>query len=367
MTLPKIFLVLGSGATVGGGFQVSYNGTLWKPPMDYNFFETPLVQSILSTGDYPALTHYKQGSSLEINWAKIDLYYKLCNRKIITEEESFRNIQSAMKTSRIRGYAAKMNKEKEKSHFCVPSMALWELRWLVRTVFCKLTTPSDAVLFPLKRLIQRLNEDHLLQGIVTFNYELSAELALQEISSNPFFYPPFETIKSAGQIPLMKLHGSLNWQYSEKSTSKICVRSSFTSIAQMDYVHKKNYVQPEIIGPTFFKQEITWDDRRSSDYRFKRYNKLWQFTWKELKKTAVLVFIGFSFPRTDFHAAALFRTAHLSGSGFRRVILCHFRDANLRRTAEQVFAGKATEFMEFRDGLQDMVDRVEELVKLLSA
>jgi hypothetical protein len=43
MSNQKVMLVFGSGATVGSNFKVDYNGKRWQPPMDRNFFETPLV------------------------------------------------------------------------------------------------------------------------------------------------------------------------------------------------------------------------------------------------------------------------------------------------------------------------------------
>ena len=140
-----------------------------------------------------------------------------------------------------------------------------------------------------------------------------------------------------------------------------------TTRAVMDHAKNCDYNQPEMIGPTFFKQEIALDVNRG-DPRMKYYRELWHFTWQKLKDATCLLFVGFSFPQTDFHAAALFRTAHLSGSGFRRIILCHYRDPNLRHTAEQVFAGnKMPEFTEFPDGLQNMAGRVDELIALLTS
>ena len=134
MSRPEVVLVLGAGATVGGGFQVRYKGTTWKPPMDFNFFETPVVQGILTgTDNYPVLNYYRQGNSLEANWAKVDLYYKLCNRGLITEEEAFKLLKSGMDKSAVPGYAKKLGTET--SCLAVPSMALWSCgHWFLKCI-----------------------------------------------------------------------------------------------------------------------------------------------------------------------------------------------------------------------------------------
>ena len=84
-------LVLGTGATRGGGFRVKIGDHQFQPPLDRDFFTTPAVQSIFNAKDYPTLYHYWQSGqekSLEATWAKVDLYFKLCNREIIEEKPS---------------------------------------------------------------------------------------------------------------------------------------------------------------------------------------------------------------------------------------------------------------------------------------
>jgi hypothetical protein len=366
MTCPKILLVLGSGATAGGGFRVSTTGTLWKPPMDFNWFETPIVQTLLRPGDYSTLEYYRQSPALEATWAKIDLYYKLCNIGWIDEENSFAHLEGKMRKSNIPGYCNKLDSElgQGKKHLCVPSMALWELRHQVLTVFRDIKENAGASPSCLRSLIAGLQEKQMIEGIVSFNYDTCLD---QTLDPQSFYYPCLgETEKG---FPLMKLHGSLNLQYDSDlpRASKIKILMPPTMRAVIDHAKDGHYKQPEMIGPTFFKQEIALDVNRE-DRRMEYYRDLWHFSWQKLKDATCLLFVGFSFPQTDFHAAALFRTAHLSGSGFRRVILCHFRDPNLRRTADQVFAGnKMPEFSEFPEGLEDMADRLDELLGLLAS
>lgn len=363
MSQPKAILVFGSGSTVGGKFGVRYNNTLWEPPMDVNFFETLIVQHLFNATDYPALSHYRQDRSLEATWAKVDLYHKLCRRDVISEERTFRALQELMNRKGGHDQAYRMKMEREDRRCCVPSIAGWELRSLLNAVFRNLEH-SDRHQSPLFQVINRLLEEKLMGGIVSFNYDTSVEFLFQDYSSCPFYYPLLPDQDATGKVPLMKLHGSLNWQTDSRSAPHIRVVNDITKVAEMDHGDGW-YRQPEVVGPTFFKQEITLDYEIPGDFRARHYKDLWAKAWKLLVTATHLVFVGFSFPQTDFHAAALFRTAHLSGEGLRRVILCHLNDTRVRGTVEQVFAGRQTEFTEFNEGLRSMADRLDEWTSLL--
>lgn len=349
-------LVLGSGSTLGGGFQVEIRGTRFEPPLDRNFFESPAVQSILSPDCYPAVVHYRQGPGLEATWAKIDLLLKLCLSGVVSEEHTSQLLKRKMdsKTNHDgqidKAYQQKM--QRESCHSRVPSMAEWELRSLTREVYCDLCCPQPLQESPLHKLITALWKENMLRGIISFNYDTSVEKLFDE----QFYYPLFQVIGVDGKLPLMKLHGSLNWQESPPVIQPV------PGVAEMHYQNGV-WKQPAVIGPTFFKQEITIDCQR--DYRAMFYKKLWRFAWDALRIAQNLIFVGFSLPQTDFHATALFRTAHLRCGGFRRVLLCHRGDQLLRDTAERVFDGGATEFIEFDRGLEDMAKRGQEVTALL--
>ncbi len=197
-----------------------------------------------------------------------------------------------------------------------------------------------------------------LRGVITFNYDTS----LEQLYQGRFYYPLLEDQNAEGRLPLFKLHGSLNWRTDSRSGNIVALGPE--QVAEMDHGDGW-YCQPEVVGPTFFKQEITFDIQQ--DFRTRHYRRLWSNTWDLLRHARQLIFVGFSFPQTDFHAQALFRTAHLSDTGFQRVILCHRCDPNLVKTARSVFDGLSTpELTEFQDGLGDMVVRLDEVVALIS-
>ena len=355
-------LVLGAGATVGGGFRVRINNTHFEPPLDRNLFETPAVESIFNPDDYPALSYYQQDPSLEATWAKIDLHHKLCVSKVISEEQTYdKLIQEMDKKARgDRAYRIKM--EQEKRYWMVPSMAGWEILHLIREVYKNLTPPGDVS--PLQTLIDALREKSNLRAIISFNYDTSVEKILKEVGI-PFYYPLLcDEPLPDGALPVIKLHGSLNWQTDIRANPPISVVPA-SQTAEMDH-GVGWYKQPEVIGSTFFKQEITLDFEIKGDSRAPYYKRLWGLAWDCIKTARYGVFVGFSFPQTDFHAAALFRAAHLNGVGFHRVILCHKGSINLLNAMRKVFEGRPTQFTEFNNGLESLVYRLDELLALLN-
>jgi hypothetical protein len=342
--------VLGSGATVGAGFEVRYDGKLWKPPMDRDFFSTPVVQSVFSESSYPALSWYQRKTSLEETVSSLDLYLKLSLGGIISEEIPFRKFEEAM-NNQSKDYKRKMNRESCFSR--LPCMAEWEWRGLVRTIYSSLKHKNIAK-SPLSMILRKIPD---LGTIITFNYELS----LEQCCPKPFVYSnPLNPTKKSG-LHLFKLHGSLNWRETKRGVEN--VSEKIRRSVPMEFHRDGTWVQPSIIGPTLFKQEVTIDFQ--NDNRAKFYKTLWRMCWDSLREADALVFVGFSFPQTDVHAAALFRSAHLNGKGFRRVVLCHRHDPNLRNTAEQVFSGRTMQITEFADGLENMASRIAELVALL--
>jgi len=353
-------LVLGTGATLGGQFKVKIGGKCYAPPLDKNFFQTEAVKSIFKECEYPALFYYQRECGLEPTWANIDLVAKMCLSKIIDEEGVWESVKNSM-AEKAKGDTSYKNKMKaEKSIWRVPSMAGWELLSLIHEVYKETVPPKEKS--PLWQVVSKLIEEDLLKGVITFNYDTSLETLLRRHNQG-FYYPCLPS--QSGGLPLIKLHGSLNWQYFHFPYEE--------SITVVDTLVKPEhsvygYTQPEIVGPTFFKQEITIDYQQ--DYRAKYYKALWRFAWEQLREMQKLVFIGFSFPQTDFHAAALFRTAHLSGLGFRRVVLCHKSDdgGRLKDTVKKVFEQKARNGPEFNDytcGLEILVKNLDELVKWL--
>lgn len=351
-------LVLGAGSTVGGGFNVQIDGTVFLPPLDKNFFETPAVQHVFTEQTYPALSYYCQDSSLESTWAAVDLCHKLCRTGILSEETAYLELAAALDRQANGDHAYRVKLEQEDRRWCVPSMAGWESLHLIWRVFQALNH-QNTLQSPLYAVVSRLLQQGLL-GAITFNYDTSLELLFKD----RFYYPILESQPTSVRLPLFKLHGSLNWRTNSRDES-IAVVAPSQNLMEHGI---QWFAQPEVVGPTFFKQEITLD-LTAPDFRARYYRRLWSNAWDLLRRANNIIIVGFSFPRTDFHVAALFRAAHRASGGFHNIILCHKSDKNLSNNAKQVFDGRQgrTRFTEFSQGVEEMADRLEEVICLLQS
>jgi len=353
-------VILGSGATRGGGFKVQVGKSKIEPPLDNDFFGEEIKR--LACKKYPALSYYEPEGSLENSWANIDLVGKLCLGKVISEEHAWGSVKKKMneKAESDSDYKNKMGREC--SLWCVPSMAGWELRALVLEVYGTLNLEEERECSPLWQVVDKIQER--LLGVISFNYDTSLEMLFD--GSNKFYYPILE--EAQGRLPLMKLHGSLNWQYSNLLNGQLI---EVKELGVVKMCHSGNeYAQPEIIGPTFFKQEIALDFQK--DYRARYYKNLWRCTWELLKNTRKLVFIGFSFPLTDSHAAALFRSAGLSGHGFQSVFGCYKEENkesenNLKKRITEVFQRQQErpEHGWCECGVEGLAGQIGELIQFL--
>jgi hypothetical protein len=161
--------------------------------------------------------------------------------------------------------------EREDRRWRVPDMAAWELRALILAVFEKILVPSGTSL-PLRAVIERLQNDGHLVGIINFNYDLSVETSFGGSDCMPFYYPILSNINPVGKLPL---RGSLNWQPGSKSVPRIQIVSPIGTIDHAGDWYK----QPEIIGPNFFKQEINLDVQPQGDFRAPFYKDLCVLSW----------------------------------------------------------------------------------------
>jgi len=106
-------------------------------------------------------------------------------------------------------------------------------------------------------------------GYITFNYDCYLEDALvsesrkfRYIDRNSYSETPEALLDR--EIPIVKLHGSLNWNEKLKGDFyKIDFHLPYSKKSQIcpKYVDDYNWDQPAIILPTIFKQEINDDSR----------------------------------------------------------------------------------------------------------
>lgn len=141
-----------------------------------------------------------------------------------------------------------------------------------------------------------------MASVITFNYDLALDWTMGSYSLGPRYFVCESIYDSPTGVPLLKLHGSLNWcrssdgerilpfhmqEYgrtllsgSEKSPKKLQVR--------FDHQKWDSKSGPVLVPPTFNKGEY-----------HRELSKVWVQAARELKEAEFVFVIGYSCPRSD--------------------------------------------------------------------
>ena len=169
-------------------------------------------------------------------------------------------------------------------------------------------------------------------SIITFNYDITLDAALRYRNLGPVYY--FEEDSKADQnysIPLLKLHGSLNWtkckhcgKINSFDTSKIfnsdyTTKSSKNNINILSYFKglvcyncKEEILNPEpIIVPPLFNK---------IDYQLQIKN-VWNKAAKELAEADNVVIIGYSLRDSDYFFKYFYSLGSISTTRIKKFIV----------------------------------------------
>ncbi|MEW5914506.1 MAG: hypothetical protein AB1814_18265 [Thermodesulfobacteriota bacterium] len=149
-------------------------------------------------------------------------------------------------------------------------------------------------------------------SIITFNYDLALEYAMHFHKIKTNYY--LNNITDDSSLPLLKLHGSVNWGYSNVDNSviyfgidKILNGLGFTGIKnnkklivwkQFENEETKNRQKiggPVIVPPTWSKSEHHY-----------KIDRVWKKAAEVLSKAEAIYIIGYSLPETDLFFRYLF-------------------------------------------------------------
>ena len=112
-------------------------------------------------------------------------------------------------------------------------------------------------------------------------------------------------------LKVFKLHGSLHFRYSPKKRRM--------HLKERPYTTQYGQLKFDIIPPESVK-----------DYAQEPFGQLWREASREIYRARTLVLVGYSFPRTDLHSAALFRVS-VRNEGISTVVIVNpDRDARQR-------------------------------------
>lgn len=189
-----------------------------------------------------------------------------------------------------------------------------QLRTYVRKVWTALTEEVSNVFghfhanSSTKKTYRAFVNRHFRKGdtVVSFNYDTVFETSLPP--KKQFFYPSIQGKKRL--IPLLKPHGSINWNLGEKGSISV----------ENDPEH------PVIVAPTHLKfiagqhqedaeQPIGYLDQAAG------IRDIWTLMEARMKEASALVFVGYSFPVADLYFSSVLRSVLADRDNTPKVIV----------------------------------------------
>jgi len=328
----KLVVVFGSGASFDSGFKVqlqNVNLTI-DPPIDLAFFRS--IPSELINDNYYALSRFKQlyfGSEedprMEEVWTAINLNHKhirLATYKWIKENYDYIRARNAEYANMDLVSALQYIPESGGGYLYSPAYSEYkflgdcdrDFRRLVFDVFSNYLEPNKTNNYQL--LHSQLNESSrcMLMGYISFNYDCFLEHSITPIFKYIGTNDNAEDLDLLlhGNIPIIKLHGSLNWEETVNPRLITYHSPPYKKESQVkpEYFTDTNWSQPAMIPPTIFKQEIN-DDARSGDTLTQTILQQWRAALRLLMEADRIIVIGYSFPPTDYHTSRIFRIARM--------------------------------------------------------
>ena len=219
---------------------------------------------------------------------------------------------------------------------------------------------SDLQVYLEKHKIALPNQEKV--SFVTFNYDIVLDQALNSKGIRfDYFLPEDERIKNA--IPLLKLHGSVNWGLCKKC-NKVFTIPIDCSVEQFHELKDYQYLFHTMIQKTVHCDESleqhtlivppTWN---KTGYH-EEISHVWKKAASELETAVNIVIIGYSMPETDQFFRYLFALGTQSRTRIRNFIV-----VNPDKTIEERFRnlagrGIANRFKFIHSGLGTAINEI---------
>jgi hypothetical protein len=165
-------------------------------------------------------------------------------------------------------------------------------------------------------LVDRLRKQECLEqtAFISLNYDILIDNSLTMQGATGINYAVsfsnHDSLWRPRAIPLLKLHGSLNWLYCPTCNVLDLYEGEKIAAQLIDAPHRgvcdrcQELRVPIIIPPTFFKV-------MSNFY----LQQIWKRAEEELKLASRIVFCGYSFPDADMHIKYLLKRAEVNRMG----------------------------------------------------
>ena len=332
----NVVVVYGSGASYASGYSVGIRimgnpdqDVTIRPPMDREFFAAIDTEYIRQR--YQALWHFKNlyipenvTVGLEELWSSVDLNHKhltldTYSWKQETEEylSRYENKYPGCDLSDMAfDLFGRLDTSPGYNKYKFLGDCGRDFRRLIYDVYSQYVRPTNDNYYKILHNILA-EKDLQVNGYVTFNYDCYLEDSLSEthmkyIDANT----KTDDIQSLTyqSCPIVKLHGSLNWEesYDNKFHKVTYMSPPHQMEAQVEpfYGADPKWRQPAIIPPTIYKQEIN-DDSRINNHLSRAILQQWRAAITLLSMADIIIIVGYSFPSTDFHAKRIFQISNM--------------------------------------------------------
>lgn len=166
-------------------------------------------------------------------------------------------------------------------------------------------------------------------SVITFNYDLAADYALMGDGSGPAY--GIGTPANKGSVPLLKLHGSLNWGIERKAGAPAEIKVYKLGNVHNQMMHDTAPV-PLSVGSRIAKllrekgHEVenepvivppTWN---KADYH-RDLSEVWASAANHLSEAEYVFIMGYSLPETDSFFRHLYALGSAGSHGFKRIVV----------------------------------------------
>jgi SIR2-like domain len=161
-------------------------------------------------------------------------------------------------------------------------------------------------------------------SFITFNYDTLLEEALGSMGIQcSLGFDEDKGDKESKNVPVYKVHGSVNWAIPKGARTKIEVFESYRDVINKGLV-------PQIIPPTWKK------DSRGA------FNEIWEGSLTALSNATRVVIIGFSMPPTDLHFKYLLAAGLKENYSLREIVFVNPVPgmALIKQRCENLFANQ---------------------------
>lgn len=162
---------------------------------------------------------------------------------------------------------------------------------------------------------------------ITLNYDLVVENALWSLGCG-FDYcfgqravvydPSFRKGENPESLPLLKLHGSLNWAFPGGQGGKLRIFHTYNEVRNADLV-------PELVPPTWRKSFTS------------QISVAWERARVEISKATRIVIVGFSMPPTDLHFKYLLAAGLRDNISLREIVFVDIESDAVTNRAQDLF------------------------------